>query len=113
MPYIDTHLGRGHVPVRVEYDITEDTPDTLTIAIEAVVMFCRPAESDALCKIDLSGTVTDEVLASFEADCRAHEINERKRLADGDGSERESDVNAAKKHTLSHYMAQLAQIGGV
>jgi hypothetical protein len=103
MSYIITTIGRGLQAVEVHYDIWEDTPECLQVEVQEVYLYCRPAGGEQ-CRVDVSGVLTEPVYESLESDCRAHEINERARLAYGDDS-------GAKKRALAHYTRQ-AEIAG-
>jgi len=105
MSHIITTIGRGLIPVQVEYDITDDDDQGISVELVSVDLYGATKDKAIRTHIDVSGLLTDSVYASLEHDCKAHEVAERIRLADGDGY--------AKRHTLSHYMQQLAAIGGV
>ena len=99
MPHLLTKIGRGHVPIQVEYDIVEDTPDTLDVEVSKIFNVAHPDH-------DISDEMNDSVFASFEADCRAHEIHLRT-------TTRIVPVSAAeKKAVLDHITRQLAMVGG-
>jgi len=105
MSHIITTIGRGLIPVQVEYDITDDDDQGISVEVQSVDLYASADHRALRGFINVSGLLTDSVYASLEHDCKAHEVAERIRLADGDGY--------AKRHTLSHYMQQLAAIGGV
>ena len=103
MSHIITTIGRGLIPVQVEYDITDDDDHGISVELVSVDLYGATKDKAVRTHIDVSGLLTDSVYASLEHDCKAHELSERNRLNDG----------SAKRHTLSHYMQQLAAIGGV
>jgi len=81
MSHIITTIGRGLMPVQVEYSIWTDTPDELSVQVDEVFVNMRPAFGLDLYKFDISNHLTDAVYESLEADCLAHEINVRSRNA--------------------------------
>jgi hypothetical protein len=96
MPHLLSKIGRGLIPVQVEYNADYDTDDSgrqyIDIEIIAVDMYASAADKSRRSFTDVSGLLTDSVFASLESDCKAHEINERARLADGDSLEPELDT---------------------
>jgi len=108
MSHINTHIGQDDVPIRCEYEILNDDKLGLELRVTGLYVFFKDSVGQSV-KYDLSPSLTETVCNSFLADCLAHELNERKRLADGDGE----GSGYATRHTLSHYMQHLAAIGGV
>jgi hypothetical protein len=105
MPFIITTLGRGLVPVRVEYDTEEVEIDRFDnrsgreyteyktdVSVTAVI--------DLEDGKDLQGRITEEVFKSLESDCREWEAVPKKH-----------QIVNVKKVALRHYTRQ-AEIAG-
>lgn len=101
MPNMITTIGRGLVPVQVEYDTDVDYDDEGTAHIDIEIIEVLNLKTRA----DEKEIITESVFQSLESDCRAHEIAEARK------ERMEYSGDTDKLAALAHYTRQ-AELAG-